>query len=237
MDTLPLQSLLDDAGLNRQHVFNLVDLPDNVLAPLGVAGHELQLILFGHAGRQLWTRVHAEGLDAQHPIDDYSVSIVKTWLRQALPQARARFVFPHGLPEGQHLGLQKLGSLAGWHHASPFMVGIDAQWGSWFAYRAAIVTDTSLQPSAVEDFGHPCVDCVDKPCIAACAGRALDAGQMDVRACFTQRLQPESECALSCPARLACPVGVEHRYEDGQIAHGAKYSLAAIREFALHKAC
>lgn len=237
MDTLPLQSLLDEAGLNRQHVFNLANLPADVLAPLDVAGHERQLILFGHAGRQLWTRVKAEGLEAQHPIDDYSVRTVQAWLQQALPQAQARFVFPHGLPEGQHLGLQKLGTLAGWHHASPFMVGIDAHWGSWFAYRAAIVTDTMLQPSVVEDMGHPCVNCADKPCIAACAGRALDIGQMDVQACFTQRLKPESVCALSCPARLACPVGAKYRYENSQIAHGAKYSLAAIREFALHKEC
>lgn len=236
MDKLPLQSLLDEAGLNRQHVFNLADLPADVLAPLGVTAPERQLILFGHAGRKLWTRVQAEGLEAQHPIDDYSVRTVKAWLREALPQARTRFVFPHGLPEGHHVGLQKLGTFAGWHHASPFMVGVDAKWGSWFAYRAAIISDTALQPSVVEDLGHPCLTCETRACISACAGRALDAGCMDVQACFAQRLRPDSVCALSCLARLACPVGHEHRYEVGQIAHGAKYSLAAIREYALDRA-
>ena len=236
MDNVPLQSLLDEAGLNRQHVFNLADLPDEVLAPLGVAGHERQLILFGHAGRQLWRRVQAEGLDAQHPIDEYSIRTVQAWLRQALPQAQARFVYPHGLPAGQHLGLQKLGAFAGWHHASPFMVGIDAKWGSWFAYRAVIVTDTQLPLSAVQDLGHPCLTCETRACISACAGRALEAGCMDVQACFAQRLKPDSVCALSCTARLACPVGAEHRYDERQIAHGAKYSLAAIREYALGRA-
>ena len=236
MDTLPLQSLLDEAGLNRQHVFNLANLPADVLAPLDVAGHERQLILFGHAGRQLWTRVQREGLETQHPIDDYSERTVQAWVREALPHARTRFVFPHGLPEGQHLGLQKLGTLAGWHHASPFMVGIDTQWGSWFAYRAVIVTDTQLPLSAVQDLGHPCLMCETRACISACAGRALDAGCMDVQACFAQRLKPDSVCALSCTARLACPVGAEHRYDERQIAHGAKYSLAAIREYALDRA-
>lgn len=160
---IPLQSLLNDAGLNRQHVFNLSDLPEDLLAPLHPATHERQLILFGHAGRQLWTCVQSEGIRSQHPIDEYSVRMVRTWLQQAMPNAQARFVFPVGLPEGQHVGLQRLGGLAGWHHPSPFMVGVDAKWGSWFAYRAAIITDTHLHPSVMEDQGHPCLDCTTNP--------------------------------------------------------------------------
>ena len=94
MTAIPLPSLLDNAGLNRQHVFNLADLPADVLAPLDVAPHERQLILFGHAGRRLWERVQAEGIHTQHPIDAYSVRTVRAWLQQALPQAQVRFVFP-----------------------------------------------------------------------------------------------------------------------------------------------
>lgn len=235
MAKLPMQSLLDDAGLNRHHVFNLSDLPADVLVPLSPSIQERQLILLGHAGRRLWTRVQSEGVDALHPIDDYSVRTVENWLRQALPQAQARFVFPQGLPEGRHIGLQQLGTLAGWHHAAPFMVGVDARWGSWFAYRAAIVTNTQLQPSVAENSEHPCLNCRDKPCINACRGQALGSGALDMQACFSQRLKTDSVCALSCPARQACPVGAEHRYEDSQIVHGAKYSLAAIREYVLGK--
>lgn len=230
--TLPLHDFLDHAGLNRQHVFNVAELPQDVLQPLAPSAQETQLILFGHAGRRLWERVQAERGDEAHPIDDYSVRTVRQWLAQAVPQAQARFVYPWGMPPGKHVGLQRLGQLAGWHHASPFMVGVDAQWGSWFAYRAAILTDTHLPVSETMDSGDPCANCTDKPCIQGCLGQALTQGTMDFQACLSQRLQPGSACALGCPARLSCPVGIEHRYETSQIEHAARLSLAAIRRYA-----
>lgn len=231
MSTLPSKAQLDDAGLNRQHVFDLSRLPSALLAPLGAQAHERQLILFGHAGRRLWDRVQAEPARSDHPIDDYSMRIVEGWIAQAVADARFRFVYPRGLPERRHVGLQRLGTLAGWHHPSPFMVGIDAKWGSWFAYRAAILTDTRLPASPAQDHGHPCTGCRARPCLDACPARALDAGQMDMLACHRQRLTDDSPCALACLARQACPVGAEHRYEQSQIRHSSAGSLAAIRKF------
>lgn len=236
MTTIPLQHLLDDAGLARLHVFDLAQLPAELLAPLAIEPHERQLILFAHAGRRLWQQVQAAGIGGAHPIDTYSVRTVEHWLARALPGARARFVYPGGLPAGQHLGLQRLGTLAGWHHASPFMVGVDATWGSWFAYRAAIVTDTALPASAAQRSAHPCDSCRDKPCIRACPARALDTGRLDAAACARQRLRDASPCALACPARQACPLGAEHRYDDSQIRHSAGGSLAALRRAAVRAA-
>lgn len=233
---LPLKALLDEAGLNRQHAFDVEQLPDDVRAPLGLQAHERQLILLAHAGRRLWERVQAAGAAGEHPIDDYSVDIARRWLAGATPGARHRIVYPKGQPGGlpprQHVGLQRLGSLAGWHHPSPFMVGIDSQWGSWFAYRVAILADTSLPLSAVEDTGHPCPNCRDTPCIRACPAGALDRGVMDAQACRDYRLRESSPCALGCIARLACPVGAEHRYEQDQIRHSSAGSLRAIRLLA-----
>lgn len=232
MSTIPLASLLDEAGLNRQHVFDLAQLPADLLAPLAVQAHERQLILIGHAGRRLWDRVQAAGPRSAHPIDAYSVQTVERWLAQALPAARYRFAYPCGLPAGRHVGLQRLGTLAGWHHAAPFLVGVDALWGSWFAYRAVVLTDTDLPASPVRDHGHPCPSCADRPCVQACPARALGAGAMDTQACHRQRLQDGSPCALACLARQACPVGAAHRYDDSQIRHSGAGSLAAIRQLA-----
>lgn len=234
MPTLPLQALLDDAGLNRQHVFNLSQLPADLLAPLGLQPHERQLILFGHAGRRLWQQVQAGGAPGAHPVDPHpidahSMRSVQHWLGQALPAARQRMVYPQGLPPGQHIGLQRLGALAGWHHAAPFMVGIDSHWGSWFAYRVVLLTDTDLPATPVQDLGHPCPTCSSQACIRACPAQALDAGHMDLAACQQQRLAEGSACAQACLARQACPVGAEHRYDDSQIRHGAAGSLAVIR--------
>ncbi|MDP5240258.1 hypothetical protein Q9Q94_12015 [Uliginosibacterium sp. 31-16] len=227
---LPGADFLNNAGLNRQHVFNLADLPAELLAPLQPAAHERQLILFGHAGRRLWECVQAEGIRSAHPIDEYSVRTVERWLAQALPATRARFVFPQSLGS-QHIGLQRLGKIAGWHRAAPFMVGIDAVWGSWFAYRAVILTDTDLPASAPVDNGYPCDGCADKPCITACPANALAGGTVNLAACNAGRLAPDSTCALGCTARSACPVGAEHRYDDSQIRHSAAGSLAAIRRY------
>lgn len=226
--------MLDDAGLNRQHVFDLHALPEALVAPLALQAHERQLILLGHAGRRLWERVQARPACSEHSIDDYSMEVAGQWLALAAPGARFRLVFPRGLPAGRHVGLQRLGALAGWHHASPFMVGVDARWGSWFAYRVAIVADTCWPASPVEDLGHPCPGCEDRPCISACPARALDCGSMDVQACHAQRLKDGSPCALDCLARQACPVGAEHRYEPSQVRHSAAGSLAAIRRLASH---
>ena len=51
-------------------------------------------------------------------------------------------------------------------------------------------------------------------------------------ACIAQRLRADSACALTCPARLACPVGPEHRYSSAQMAHSYGISLAMLREYA-----
>lgn len=231
-DMIPLKSMLDSAGLNRQHVFDLAGLPPDLRDPLELGEHERQLILIGHAGRLLWDRVRQHATDPVHPIDSYSLDVVRQWATLALPDARIRFVYPRGLPAGRHVGLQRLGALAGWHHPSPFMIGVDGKWGSWFAYRAVIITDSALAASPIEDHGHPCVDCTAKPCIRACPASALDSGTMDMNACQRQRLLEGSPCAHACIARQACPVGAEHRYEVSQIRHSAARSLAAIRRSA-----
>lgn len=232
MSAIPLKTVLDEAGLNRQHVFDVSSIPAGVLAPLSIASHEKQLFLFGHAGRRLWSQVQAGGSLSAHPIDDYSVSTVEQWFTQALPDARYRFVYPRGLPTGQHVGLQRLGALAGWHHPTPFMVGIDSSWGSWFAYRAAVLADTDLPASPPVDQGHPCEACVAKPCITACPAGALDSGALEMDKCREQRLLEGSTCALACLARQACPIGIEHRYEDSQIRHSYAGSLRVLRRIS-----
>ena len=224
---LPATDFLNHAGLNRQHVFDLDALPADLVAPLTPAPHERQLILFGHGGRRLWECVQEEGMRGMHPIDEYSVRVVESWLKLALPMARARTVFPGT----QRIGLQRLGAIAGWHRASPFMVGIDSVWGSWFAYRVAILTDTQLAASAPVDNGYPCTSCADKPCIEACTANALAGGTFNLTACNAGRLAANSRCALGCLARSACPVGAEHRYDESQIRHSASGSLATIRRY------
>lgn len=226
-------SPLAAAGLNLHHVFDLGDLPAEVLATLGLgeqeAGRFRQLILIGHLGRDFWQALQRRGLHGAHPVDQFVGERVADWMATALPGHAWRQVFPGPAP----VGLQRLGALAGWHQASPFWVGVDAEWGSWFAYRAVLLADTGLPLTPRRSAGSPCDRCADKPCISACPAGALaseQSGPWRLQACLDYRKQPDSPCQDRCLARKACPVGEPYRYTDEQIAYHYLHSMRAIRE-------
>jgi epoxyqueuosine reductase len=215
---------LDHAGLNRQHVFDLADLPADVVATLAPAAGERQLILLGHGGRRLWECIQAAGVGGDNPIDDYAVEVIAGWFAEHLPGARYRILYPGDHP----VGLRRLGQLAGWHHASPLMLGIDSEWGTWYAYRAVVLADTDFCPSAAVDRNHPCAGCRARPCVGACPADALAGGSFSLKRCIAHRTAAGSGCRPTCIARLACPVGSEHRYDEGQMRYAYGISLAML---------
>lgn len=216
---------LNAQGLNLQAVFNVQDLPDDVRAAL--PGQETkpyrQLLLIGHRGRLMWQQLTQQGMAGEHPVDAFTQDHVSAWLVSAQPGRAYRFVYPGPTS----VGLQRLGMLAGWHHASPFMVGVNDQWGSWFAYRAVVLADTSLAPTQPLDSASPCTDCATRICVSQCPARALDHGY-DLAACLAYRQEPDSGCRDRCLARNSCPVGAAHRYSDDQISYHYGRSLQAI---------
>jgi len=225
--------MLDRCGLNRQAVFDLADLPGDIVGE--TAGYR-QLILIGHGGRGLWEAVTKSGIGGADPIDDFTVRTIHRWMSEYQPGNRYAILYPGPQP----VALQRLGALAGWHHASPFMVGIDAEWGTWYAYRAVVLADThfalspAVDPRASSCFhgrASPCAACQDKPCIAACPAQAMACGSFSLARCAAYRLQPDSTCAFTCKARLACPVGSAHRYDADQLRHTYSISLQTIREY------
>ncbi|THF62904.1 hypothetical protein E6C76_16705 [Pseudothauera nasutitermitis] len=221
-------SALDRLGLNLHAVFDVDRLPAELLADLRrhfTPAHPVrQLILIGNAGRALWASVKAAGLDSADPIDDFSVRAVARWFAGQLPGHRYTLLYPGDRP----VGLQALGQLAGWHHATPFMVGILPGWGSWFGYRAALLADTSLPVTAPLRVESPCLACAAQPCIAACPARAMEGGGFVLEKCLAYRRQPGSPCRARCLARDACPVGRAHRYDEDHMRHTYEHSLRMI---------
>ena len=220
----PDAALLNAAGLNLLAVFDIAGLPDAIRATLPEG--KRQLILIGHGGPRLWAAVQAAGINgtkSEHPIDDFTVVTVRRWAAVHFGGAKFEILYPGDAP----VGLQVLGRLAGWHHDTPFMVGINATWGPWFAYRAALVTDTDFAPTAPMTGTSPCQSCAAKPCITACPPGA--AGErFDLKGCIDHRCSKGSTCAETCLARLACPVRPEHRYPVEQIRHSYGRSLADL---------
>lgn len=225
-------SALSAVGLNLHAVMELDRLPPALAAPLRAdfdAGRRCrQLILIGNAGPGLWRSVQQAAETSADPIDAFSRRAVQRWFDA---QGRGRHhVFAY--PGSGRVGLQALGVLAGWHHPSPFKVGIQAGWGSWFGYRVALLADSAFTPTPPVQAPSPCASCATRPCIAACPAGAMDAATADggfvLETCLAWRRQADSPCRASCVARLACPVGREHRYDEAQIRHSYLGSLAMI---------
>lgn len=216
---------LNRAGLNLQAVFDLQQLPADRVAELrqrfDPAHRYRQLILIGHGGRRLWEAVGESGIGGEHPIDEFSTRTAAQWFATQCPEKRCEIVYPGGFA----VGLQTLGKLAGWHHASPFMVGINEAWGTWYAYRVLLLADTDLPPSAPMAGESPCLRCRDRICIASCPGAALDGAGFSLGNCSSYRRRAESRCATSCVARISCPVASGHRYDEAQIRHSYSKSL------------
>lgn len=221
----PVFAELDACGLNLQAVFDVQQLPDDVRRTLPADAQERyrQLLLIGNLGPTFWQHATANGLRGEHPLDAFTRARVVAWLDRHFPGVRHEWLYP-----GERLvGLQSLGRLAGWHQPSPFMVGVNEAWGSWFAYRAALLADTGLARTEPLAGASPCERCVDRPCVAACPPRALHGG-FDLAACSGWRLAPGSSCRGQCLARIACPVGTRHRYDTAQIAYHYARSLATL---------
>ena len=221
-------SLLAKTGLNLVAIFDLSALPAEISTHLGepqVLRPFRQLILIGHAGPGLWQALQTSPFrQLADPVDSYTVDQVERLFAAAAPGSRYEILYPgSGQPP-----LQRLGELAGWHHPSPFWLGINREWGSWFAYRAVALADCDFPLTAPLAGDSPCDDCRDRPCLAACPIDALNRGSL--RVCLDYRLAEESRCREQCPARLACPVGAEHRYSVEQIRYHYRRSLDTIME-------
>ena len=224
-------SALDQAGLNLQAVFNLDGLPDELVSALrqrfDPENRYRQLILIGHAGKALWQAVKRDGVKSENPIDDFSVRAVEQWFDREFSGCAHEIVYPGEIP----VGLQALGTLAGWHHPSPLKVGIHQHWGTWYAYRVVLLAASDFSPSQPESGSAPCDACPGKACISSCPAGALDEGALRLEKCVAYRKSASSLCKTTCIARCSCPVGSEHRYDDEQIRHTYTISMQAIDRY------
>ena len=225
--------LLLDAGLNMLAIFDLDTLPEEIIQNIQLDAVALkrykQLLVFGHGGKDMWQAVQQSSfLHVSNPIDSFSIGVVQNYFKQELPSSNYHLLYPGPI---QNIPLQALGKLAGWHHASPFRIGINADYGSWYAYRVVAVADTALTPTTVMDGASPCQSCADKPCIPACPANALQAGDLLLQQCMDYRLQHDSRCKSQCISRLSCPVSTEHRYSSEQVAYHYNLSMKTIERY------
>ena len=226
------QSLIKK-GLNLHFVFDIQQLPQSILKELEQQNSDLndftQLILVAHAGKPLWETLAVNGMtqlqkQSSDPIDDFTVSSINGWFKQHHPTLNKKIIYPSTLPTP----LQALGQLAHWHHPSPFLVGINNLYGTWFAYRAAVLCNSDFITSEPIKSQSPCTSCSSKACITQCPAQAVSEVAFNMDACLQYRLKENSLCQHTCLARVACPVGKSQQYTDEQIRYHYGVSLKMI---------
>lgn len=228
---------LADNGLNLFAALALDSLSASVVAALRQAQVATQnyshLILLGNGGRHFWQVFAERSQNGPDPIDAFSIEIAKRFADDFLG---VRIVLLY--PSDSAVPLQQLGALAGWHYPSPLGLGIHPQYGLWFAYRVLFLVRLplgeffELPDSPPGERQSPCASCADKPCISACPAQAVSARKaFDIAACSDFRLRATSLCSERCLARLACPVGREHRYSTAQTRYHYRRSLQALKRY------
>jgi len=222
---------LDERGLNIQAILNINELPANIQETIRQPGINYpsftQLILIGHLGRDMWQHVNSNAMASDNPIDEYSVTAVQTYFKKFHSDKHYHILYPANVA----IGLQQLGTIAGWHNPSPFKVGINTEWGSWFAYRAVVLADTNFVPTDKLDATSPCNACKTRECISSCPAQALNSGELNFNACIEYRKQEQSVCRSSCLARISCPVGSVYKYTDEQVRYHYSISMKMIEKY------
>jgi len=225
--------MLNDNGLNLQCVFSIDELPTHVTEYLDkhVEGlHQYrQLILIGHGGKALWKSLAGAASKVENPVDSFTLDVVAKWLNTLHTNTCSHVIYPHI----QSIDLITLGKLAGWHHESPFKVGINSKWGPWFAYRAVILADSRFAISPPTTAPSPCSTCTDKPCIKNCPAEACNEEGLDIEKCIRYRKTQNSQCAKTCLARISCPVQSRHRYAEAQMDFHYTESMKIINQYDL----
>lgn len=226
------REFLQKQGLNLWAVLDLAHLPSEIQSALDAGDvpwrKYRRLVMIGNGGRRFWEALQEHGHITPDPVDYFSTTITRRFIVEYLGSPPIYWLYPANLL----IPLQRLGEMAGWAHPSPLGLGISAQYGVWFAYRAAFLTTADLPLSTEPRTPSPCTTCVEKPCQTACpVGAVHDEHQFDVPTCAQHRLLPQSPCADRCFSRLACPIAPEHQYSIEQVRYYYGRSLITLREF------
>lgn len=181
-------------------------------APVGRNGKPAQtLILVGHGGPSHW--LHSQRwLDER---DDRAPDPLDRWTRTVVGSVAADFGLSAAYPfEQPYHPFQKWAARAEGLRPSPLGILIHPVFGTWHAYRAALLSEAEISIPLLRKQNHPCDACVGKPCLSACPVDAHSAAGFAYADCLSHvRSDDGAPCMTGgCLARNACPVGTEFRY-------------------------
>lgn len=140
------------------------------------------LCLIGNGGKELWKHLPHPLNVNQHSIDNFSIEQMK-------PSGNdIRILYPH---KKWTIPLQKIGRFLNIGRPSMLPIDINKDFGLWFAYRGAFLTQNLTTEVIYKTFDSPCTTCSTKDCL-------------------------KKDLHL---ARLACPYQREHQYSHEQLQY------------------
>lgn len=174
-------------------------------APEGPEGAPARsVLLIGQAGASTWphfTRwLGRQCGEVADPLD--------AWSREVIGGVAARHggrsVSPSDRP---YLPFQRWATRAEGLKPSPLGILMHPDYGTWHAYRGALLFGAEIPLQAVRATNHLCDACGRKPCLSACPVGAYSADGFDHGACIAHvRSQAGRGCRENgCAARNACP--------------------------------
>jgi len=182
----------------------------------GIAGDVATLVLIGWRGQAGWRHFAAEpeaGDGFPDPLDRWTARVVDGIARAC----GARPLYPFAGPPWHPF--QSWALAAGIGHKSPIGVLVDADYGPWISFRAALAFADVVDLPERRASASPCDSCSDRPCLSACPVGAYSADGFAVGACRTHLRGAGTLCLEGgCLARHACPVGRTHRQSPAQLA-------------------
>jgi len=185
------------------------------------------LVLLGVVATRQWAAFEQSpeyGDGAADPLDRWAHRLIGALARRF----DALDVYPGDRPA---LPFQTLALRCEPVHRSPLGLLIHPVYGLWHAYRGALLFRERLDGTPVFPSTSPCESCVGTPCLHTCPVDAFRQGTLMVEDCVRHIDAPQGAACLTagCRARLACPVGAEHRYAPRQAAFHMNAFLKACR--------
>jgi len=230
---------LSEQGFSLFSILDYATLPATIQKTIPIANVTVEdktlparVLLLGHGGKQLWRAMEqANAFNTADPVDTFSINTTRHFLEHYLDSPPSLLLYPTA---DIVVPLQQLGTLAGWHQPSPLGIGINVEFGLWWAYRTAVYirADLPIIKQTLPELST-CGQCVDKTCVLTCPSNAVHVDEpLDFPACMEFRLRPQSRCANQCVARRACPIAPEHEYTTAQMAHHYGSSLVTLQKWA-----
>jgi len=175
------------------------------------------IALLGWVGSEFWGAfaTSPEAADGEpNPLDRWSRRGVDAIASDLGATALYPFSGPPWLP------FQRWAQRAEPVAVSPLGILIHPDFGLWHSYRGALAFRERLELPAIPARASPCTTCAEKPCLTTCPVSAFSDAGYDVAGCRSHIATPAgAECMSGgCLARVACPVGPEHRHAPAQAA-------------------